>query len=353
MNEKVSIVLPVFNMEKYILDAIKSIQQQTYTNWELIIIDDASTDGSEERIRSVKDKRIKYIKNGKQIGTYPSRNRGLTVTTGKYIAVMDADDIAHPERLEIQVDFLESNSDILAVGTQFVFLNQKETYLKPQNYSDILISLLYNNCFLHPSMMIHRELFLAIGGYNEEYVYASDYDLMCRLALLGKVENLPNSLMYYRCHPKQISSLYIKEQAAYANKIRKNYQRVFISKFKSDDLKIPTASMFEIPDVGEIFCCYLYARHANAATYAKRADYLLDNLLDFAANKFVSINYIATIGQWLIYLMNNKFVQGNQDDVLSDFDSLLKCATEFEGTLTDETKYNLSLYWRLRGSQIG
>lgn len=116
-----SVIMPVYNGEAYLHQAIDSILKQTFRDFEFIIIDDASTDGSEKIVNSYEDSRIKFVRNVENLGNYPSRNKGLEIATGRYICVMDADDVAYPNRLDVQYHYLESHSDVQAVGTHYDF----------------------------------------------------------------------------------------------------------------------------------------------------------------------------------------------------------------------------------------
>jgi GT2 family glycosyltransferase len=218
----ISVVMPVYNNEKYVSWAIESILKQSYKNFEFIIINDGSTDCSAEQIKNFDDKRIIFVNHSENRGNYRRRNEGLSIAKGKYICVMDADDEALPSRLATQVDFLEQNKSVLTVGSQFEFIG-KGISNKPMEYEHIKAMLFYNNMFLHPSLMIRKSTLDEIGGYNEKYYYSSDYDLVCRLALKGEIRNLPDILMRYRVHDSQISTAKQKEQQAYANEIRAEY----------------------------------------------------------------------------------------------------------------------------------
>lgn len=117
---------------------------------------------------------------------------------------------------------MENDPSLLAHGSAFIFSNVYTCY-KPCDYELVKIMLLSNNVFLHPSLIIRKEALVSVGYYNEKYRYASDYDLVCKIALKGKILNIPNVLMQYRVHQKQISSAYYSEQVEYANQIRLDY----------------------------------------------------------------------------------------------------------------------------------
>ena len=219
MRIEISVIMPVYNMVEYVGDAIESILNQTFSKFELIIIDDASTDGTDRVLYSYVDYRIMIERNERNIGNYASRNKGIQKARGKYIAIMDADDIAIPTRLEKQISYLKIHPNVLAIGSDCIYIpiNQKKS--RAFTYLDIQIALLENNCFVHSSLMIRADILRQLHGYDEYYYYSSDYDLACRLVLLGEVENLSDPLILYRWHASQITTLHGEEQKKYADEI--------------------------------------------------------------------------------------------------------------------------------------
>lgn len=321
-----SVIMPVYNGEAYLRQAIDSILEQTFKDFEFIIIDDASTDGTIDIIRSYTDSRIRVIRNRSQKGNYPSRNKGLELAIGKYICVMDADDIAYPQRLEIQYMYLEAHPDIWAVGTSYDFSKPGNKRNLPSSHKQLMICLLLNNIFLHSSLMIRSDILKIQGGYNEKYVYSSDYELMSRLALLGKVENLPDVLMMYRWHKSQISQSHQEEQKAYADEIRRKYQTEFIERYRDDDQQLPDEWTVGIPEIGRIIALYTYAKSTGETLYTDLADQLLDQLLENEINLILSLGKewsLCCLRCGLIYILRNGFVEGDEDEVLSELDNML------------------------------
>ena len=322
-----SVIMPVYNGEIYLCQAIDSILKQTFRDFEFIIIDDASTDGSSMIINTYKDPRIKFIRNTDNRGNYPSRNIGLEIAVGKYICVMDADDVAYPNRFDVQFHYMESHPDVYAIGTQYDFsLSGKDMKKElPLSYEDLQIALLTDNYILHPSLMICTEVLRKMGGYDEKYVYSSDYDLLSRLALFGSIENLPDILMMHRLHDSQISRLYLKEQKGHADEIRKKYQIGFIDRYKSTEQLIPDEWVVMYPLMGRIAALYTYARYMKDSRYEQMAVQLLEQMLDKSI-VILSMGLEQTlcgIGCGLIYLLRNGFVEGDEDVVLEDFDQRL------------------------------
>lgn len=321
----VSIIIPVYNMEVYIDKAINSLLVQTYTEFEVVIVDDASSDNTMYHLRKFKDRRIRIIYNDLHKGNFFSRNKGLNEVKGKYIAVMDADDMALPDRLEKQVVYLEEHADVLAVGSDFIFTGGKIKMNVPLTYKDIKLALLDNNCFLHSSLMLRADVMKQLEGYNEKYIYSSDYDLVCRLALIGKIENLPNELMIYHWHSSQISQQHREEQKRYADEIRRHYQVAMINRYKSDKYELVKEEEVSFPLLGKVIFYYVYADNCQNSYYEYIADDLLDRLCEEVHNCIPPIleNGLCGLGCGLIYLLRNHLVEGDEDEVLKEIDNRL------------------------------
>lgn len=201
---KISVLMPVYNGEKYIKKAIESILNQSYTNFEFIIINDGSTDKSEQIIKSYNDYRIRFINNAENKGLISTLNEGLKKATGKYIARMDQDDISLPYRFEKQYTYLEKNPDISLIGSfaELINANDKRIGIKecPIEYSLIKFHLIYHNPFIHSSIFFRREDIIKLGEYNKNYEHAEDYELYSRIIKKYKIANIPIILLKYRIH---------------------------------------------------------------------------------------------------------------------------------------------------------
>jgi len=209
----VSVVLPVFNGEKYLKAAIESILKQTYTQFEFIIINDGSTDSTKQILLdySDKDSRIKLIHQDNK-GLVDSLNRGVSIAQGKYIARMDADDISAPERFELQVAFLEANPDYVAIGSDIVLIDDEArkltTQYQLQDHESIQFAAFAGHCpICHPAALIRTDAILKSGLYNKEFYPAEDLDLWLRLSEIGLLGNLNASLLFYRMHGESISGV--------------------------------------------------------------------------------------------------------------------------------------------------
>jgi glycosyltransferase involved in cell wall biosynthesis len=216
--------MPIYNAEKYVTEALNSIVQQTFTDFELIIIDDGSTDRSSTIIQSYakKDRRI-IVHRQNNSGLIISLNRGCSLARGKYIARMDADDVSLPERFARQLDYLERHPHIGLLGTwiQDIGANGEPGPVWPLPTTPAVIPwfLMFGNCIAHPSVMGRRELIQTLG-YRPEATHVEDYDLWIRLSAVSGVANLPDVLVRYRVLNQSVSSRNLAIQKNQAAKLR-------------------------------------------------------------------------------------------------------------------------------------
>jgi glycosyltransferase involved in cell wall biosynthesis len=221
--------MSVFNGERFLREAVLSIVKQTFVDFEFLIVDDASTDTTPQILRELaaQDARIRIITNPMNLGLTKSLNIALRLASlaqDGFTARMDADDIALPTRLENQVDFLESHSDIGVVGTAYEFVDAQNRVVgqkhPPTTDDEIRRSLIRFNPFLHSSVMIRKTLLDEVNGYDESFRRAQDYDLWMRLAPLTKLANLPEVLMQKRFTTTMTSYASEREQIKTAVRIR-------------------------------------------------------------------------------------------------------------------------------------
>lgn len=219
----VSILMAVYNGESFLAEAIESILNQTFTDFEFIIINDASTDTSVDIIQKHKDSRIRLINNENNIGLTKSLNKGLKLAEGKYIARMDADDISLPQRLERQVKFMEDNPEVGICGTWLQLIGQQERIIKhPVDHQDILTFMFKNNGIGHPTAFIRKDLFIEQHlFYDENYTAAQDYDLWVRASQKIRLANIPEVLVKYRIHSSQVSIAKLQQQRHFAFRARR------------------------------------------------------------------------------------------------------------------------------------
>jgi len=205
----VTVLMPVYNSARYLADAITSILNQTYGDFELLIMDNASTDESPAIIQSFKEPRIRYVRNESNLGLAGSLNRGVTLSRGKYIARMDADDRSRPHRLQRQVSFMEKNPGIgICGGNILKHLNNRRYHVEyPQSHADIRATQLFHSGFAHPTVMMRREVLENNRlNYNPEFKNIEDYELWVRLIEKTESANLPDILLDYQCHDQQLSA---------------------------------------------------------------------------------------------------------------------------------------------------
>ena len=218
----VSVIMPAYNAALYIEEAIDSVMLQSLSNWELIIINDGSTDATADIIaeKTKKDRRIKCI-NQQNKRQSKARNLGISCALGKYIAFLDADDSILPDRFAKQVAFLESNKEIILCGSWFKIMNSDRVMKLPEKHEDIKLALLSGNCFANSAVMVKKqildELLLIFDNSKEP---AEDYDLWSRLIFKGKLHNLQEVLLNYRTHSNQLSNKQniIQKQSAFETK---------------------------------------------------------------------------------------------------------------------------------------
>jgi len=230
----VSVIMPVYNAELYLKDAIDSILNQTFINFEFLIINDGSTDKSKEIILSYNDKRIRYFENQKNLKLIKTLNKGLSLAKGKYIIRMDADDISFLDRFEKQVTFMENNPNIGLCGSNAQAIGSSSNIFKcPSTHSEIINAFIIKSPFIHPSVIMRNSVIIKNNlHYDENYIHAEDYKLWLEFIKLTDVSNMPEILLKYRISETQITNKYAKEQAVTSQKIR----REFIKEYKQYDI---------------------------------------------------------------------------------------------------------------------
>lgn len=209
INLKISVVMSVYNGEKYLREAIESILNQTFRDFEFIIIDDGSTDRSLEIIKEFeqKDNRIKIISR-KNKGLIYSLNEGIKLARGEYIARMDADDISKINRLEKQIKYMQEN-DLDICGSWAEGIDTLGNKIKDLNYSPDINKIktftLLHNSFIHSSVMFKKDIFEKVGGYKKFFKHIEDYELWTRIVFKYRAGNIPEALIRYRLHDEQIT----------------------------------------------------------------------------------------------------------------------------------------------------
>jgi glycosyltransferase involved in cell wall biosynthesis len=209
-----SVLIPTYNCSRYIGQALQSALSQLYSNYEILIIDDGSTDNTEELIKSIDNSRIRYYKNEYNMGIVASLNRGLDLAKGKYIARMDADDLMLGNRLQSQVDFLERNKNYGMVGCWYHTIDENGKIIQTRktltDSNALRMSLLFSNQFAHSSVTMRTEI-AKLLRYDPEFQYCEDHDLWIRFSEITKVANIPELGLSYRWYSDNSCSRHQKE----------------------------------------------------------------------------------------------------------------------------------------------
>ena len=224
----VSVLMPVYNGERYLREAVESILAQTFTNFEFIIIDDGSTDNTWQILQgyAAHEPWIVLVRNENNIGLARSLNKGLALARGEYIARQDADDISLRQRLEKQVEFLDTHPDVVLVGTWGLVIDERGQIVglrrRPCGCSQIRWSLLFTSAFMHGSVMFRRARVLEdVGYYDEDLPFAEDYDLWSRIAYRMSVANLSQYLYQWRVSNQSVTAMHGSKIRALAAEISK------------------------------------------------------------------------------------------------------------------------------------
>jgi glycosyltransferase involved in cell wall biosynthesis len=223
----VSIIMTVYNGERYIEPAIRSILTQTLKDIEFIIVDDGSTDGTKEKIIKVNDPRIKYYPL-EHVGRARALNYAVSKAQSSFIAFMDADDIALPERIEKQYLCLQQNPEIGVVSGWYQLMDANGNLLHtirklPEQHAEIEYEMTKHSSMCFPATMMRRRLFDVAGGFNEQYKSAIDYEYYLRLMPVARYYNLQNILLHYRIRTDSISTLQKSEQRIHTRDLSRDY----------------------------------------------------------------------------------------------------------------------------------
>lgn len=215
--------MPVHNGEAFLLEAVESILGQSFGDFELILIDDASDDRTPDLIKKLDDPRIRVFTNAQNKGLTRNLNWAAEKAEGRYIARMDADDIAHPERLARQFAFMEKHTDHGLCGTWAKTFGTYEIPVNfPTRHEELKCCLLFQNPIVHPTVMFRTEILRKIR-YDESLRVAQDYELWQRIARHTKIANLPQYLLHYRVHDTSTSTTRQAQQEEVRNKVISNY----------------------------------------------------------------------------------------------------------------------------------
>lgn len=258
----VTVLMPVYNAEEFVGSAIRSITDQTYRNFELLIIDDGSTDGSAAVIQGIDDQRIVYVKNDTNLKLITTLNKGLNLAKGKYIARLDADDLAMETRLQEQVNFMEQNPQVGLSGTWYeAFGSVNSIGRNPTTDAEIRYMSFYQCPIIHPSTIFRTSVIKDNHlSYNLDFPHAEDYELWGRFSEVSELANIPKVLFRYRLHNNNISKRENQTQKSNSYRIRKRlFQNVQVSVSDNDlDLfekmnhQVSTLKLDELTQLGDL-----------------------------------------------------------------------------------------------------
>jgi hypothetical protein len=203
-----AVVMPVFNGERHLDAALASIFRQTHGDFELIVVDDGSTDGTGEILRRCRDPRLRVVRNETNLGLPRALNRALAAARGALVARHDADDVSHPERFARQIAFLRAHPEVALLGTAVQLVDGKgrrlrRVHYKATTHAGIDWQLLFGNPFTHGTVMFRREVVERLGGYDESFEYGEDFELWSRIVAAHRAANLGERLVDQRIHARQ------------------------------------------------------------------------------------------------------------------------------------------------------
>lgn len=245
MKPKISVIMAVYNGERYLCQAVESIIDQTFSDFEFIIVDDGSTDGTWDILTEYanRDQRIVLVSNKENIGLTKSLNKGLALAQGEYVARQDADDVSLPKRFEKQVELLDKQPEVVLISCDIELINAEGCFVgKHQRACDpdlVAWYLLFHNRLAgHSQVMFRQKSAMNLGGYSEIYRCSQDYELWCRLVKVGKIAILPEVLLQQRIHRKSISAEKKLEQEAYTLiQVRQNIGQLIGEEIRLEEAK--------------------------------------------------------------------------------------------------------------------
>lgn len=236
MTPRVTVLLAVHDGAAYVEEAVESVLDQTFEDFELLVVDDGSTDGTPDLVAGFGDERIRLLRNERNLGQAPSLNRGLREARGEYVARLDADDRCRPQRLERQVAVLDAEPGVALVGSWLELVQEEGRrigWLRSEiaGYAEFVFHTLISRVLIaHPAAMFRRGLVLELGGYDESTAPAEDKDLWRRIALArGDARIVPEPLVVYRIHDAQLSQV----KAAYQKRVDEESQERFLRALSS------------------------------------------------------------------------------------------------------------------------
>lgn len=257
--KRVTVLLPVYNGAEFLAETIDSVLNQTYTEFDFLIINDASTDNSEEIIQSYSDQRINYLVNEKNLGSIGTPQKGMDIIQTEYIARIDQDDLWHPTKLKKQIGILDENPKIGICGTSLEYIGDKTGYrIFPLSNETLKVGFLFGCLMCHPSVLFRKSFLLETGiRYSPEFLLADDYKMWIDCLDYTLIYNIPEVLVSYRQHKSQICSVHAPEQLQVKNRLRLEMLKRIYPNPDSDeiDFHIQTFAEQKILSVSEYKKC--------------------------------------------------------------------------------------------------
>ena len=228
---RISIVLPLYNGASYIQETMDSLLEQSFSDFELIVVDDASTDDSGKKVLRYRDSRIRYERNTHNLGMAHTRNRGLKLARGDVVVMSDQDDISMPDRLLLQYQYLHDHPECMLVGGwSRHFGGARGIYRYVTDYAKIRMRMLGDSQFSHPSVAFRRKLVVEHGlRYEQDYAPADDYRLLAQITARFPVANIPHEIIRYRVHDRQHSQTSADLLVQRADRVRVAYLEQILS----------------------------------------------------------------------------------------------------------------------------
>ena len=197
-----SVVMTVFNAEKHLNESLRSLSNQVMEDWDLVVVENGSSDSTAEILSKYTDPRIRVINLPKNIGRTPALNVAVVSASAEYVAVLDADDLSHPLRLKQQIEFLDAHPDVGLVGSWAEFIDEVGSFVSlkkgPTSHQEIVQAMATRNPIVHSTVMFRRDLMKRIGGYDETLVYAQDFGMLLEFARISRIAIIPEILCSWR-----------------------------------------------------------------------------------------------------------------------------------------------------------
>lgn len=338
-NPLVSVLMPCYNAEEHVEQALNSILGQTYSNIEVIAINDCSKDNTGTILHSIakKDNRVKVIENEENLKLIRTLNKGISLCKGEYIARMDADDIALPQRLEKEVAFLEENRDHDIVSSLFLAFHsdspsKKTLHYNPLKHEDLRAYMLFKSGICHPAVMIRKRVFSELGlKFETDYLHVEDYAFWSKAIYETKIANIGEPLLLYRVHQQQVSSLHEDLQLENKKKVFKIHCQHLGLPQSDEDLDIYSSVAEAVPSTSSI--SYLEKCESLMLNIIKKnrerpfcnMSYLIDMMaihwLRLCANSRLGISVLSTLKDSSLY---KKECYSSRDIIILYFKCLFK-----------------------------